>query len=375
MRIRIPNKNESVKRMKTMKRKKRMNLILCAAFLAGAVLSGCGTSSGADVSALPGTDRPKEAGIRIVTTIFPEYDWVKNVLGDNPADAEVVMLLDNGVDLHSYQPSAQDMVKISTCDLFVYVGGESDAWVEDALKEAVNPDMIVISLMDVLGDSVKEEEVVEGMQEEEHEHEHEHEEGEEHGHEEGEAHGHDEEEEEPEYDEHVWLSLRNACVLTEAILDAMEKIDPDHADQYRKNTEAFTEKCRALDADYRSTIDAAPSKTLLFGDRFPFRYLTDDYGLTYYAAFVGCSAETEASFETITFLAGKVDELRLPVILTIEGSDRRIAETIRENTKTKDQQILTLDSMQSVTGKDAENGTSYLSVMEGNLLVLKETLK
>ncbi len=316
--------------------------------------------------------------IEIVTTIFPEYDWVMNVLGNNPANAEVTLLLDNGVDLHSFQPTAEDILKVSTCDLFVYVGGESDEWVEDVLKEAVNKDMTVINLMDVLGDAVKEEEVVEGM-EEEHDHDHEHDED--HDHEdhdedhEHEEHEHHHEEGEIEYDEHVWLSLRNASVLVESISSAMQKIDSKNAETYKANAGSYIAKLKALDDEYKTVTEAASCKTLLFGDRFPFRYMTDDYGLDYFAAFVGCSAESEASFATVTFLSKKVDELSLHAVLTIEGKDHRIAETIVENTQTKDQAILTLDSMQSVTMDDIKNGTTYVSVMESNLAVLKEALK
>ena len=312
--------------------------------------------------------------IQIVTTIFPEYDWVMSILGDNPAGAGVTMLLDSGVDLHSYQPTADDILKISTCDLFVYVGGESDEWVEGALQEAVNEDMVIINLLDTLGDSVREEEAVEGMQEEEHDHDedagqedHDHDED---AHEEG----HDHEEDEVEYDEHVWLSLRNASELIREISEAVQELDPDHADSYRNNTEAYIEKLNELDEKYQAEVNGASFHTLLFGDRFPFRYLVDDYGLDYYAAFAGCSAETEASFETVTFLARKVDELSLPAVMTIEGTDHRIAETIVQNTQSKDQQILELDSMQSVTAKDVQNGTAYLSIMESNLSVLRDAL-
>jgi zinc transport system substrate-binding protein len=324
--------------------KKAIPLILAALLLLGG-LSACG-----------GNQQPAaESGkLKIVTTIFPIYDWVMNVLGDDPAEAEVTLLLGSGVDLHSFQPSAADILRISTCDLFVYVGGESDAWVDDALKEAVNKDMTVVNLMDALGDAVKEEETVEGMEAEE---------------EEGEG-----EEEGPEYDEHVWLSLRNAADLTNSIANALATVDAAHAEAYRANAAAYITKLNGLDAEYRAAVDAAPVKTLLFGDRFPFRYLVDDYGLDYYAAFVGCSAETEASFETITFLARKADELSLPAVCTIEGTDKRIAETVVANTQTKDQKILILDSMQSVTAKDAAAGTTYLSIMEGNLAVLKEAL-
>ncbi len=341
--------------------KKYISFLVAAIVMAGC-LSACGSAN--DTATVSGGDK-----LQIVTTIFPEYDWVMNVLGDNPAKAEVTMLLDNGVDLHSYQPTADDILKISTCDMFIYVGGESDEWVEDALKEATNKDMAVINLLEVLGDSVKEEEMVEGMQESEHEHEHEGEEADEHEHE------HEHEEGEAEYDEHVWLSLRNAATLTDSISKELQRIDAANASVYKTNSDAYIEKLNDLDKQYSDAVSASAVKTFLFGDRFPFRYLTDDYGLTYYAAFVGCSAETEASFETITFLAGKVDELSLHAVMTIEGDDHRIAETIVRNTATHDQQILTMDSMQSTTSKDVEGKTTYLSVMEKNLSVLKEALK
>ena len=169
--------------------------------------------------------------------------------------------------------------------------------------------------------------------------------------------------------------MKNAQVLVKSISDALQKIDASNAGSYKKNADAYIESLKALDADYKAAVDAAGTKTILFGDRFPFRYMVDDYGLTYYAAFVGCSAETEASFETITFLAKKVDELSLPAIFTIEGKDKRIAETIAQNTASKDQKILTLDSMQSVSSGDIKNGTTYMSIMENNLSVLKEALK
>ena len=298
----------------------------------------------------------KDSDMKVVTTIFPEYDWVRQIAGEEADQMDITMLLDNGVDLHSYQPTAEDIMKVSDCDLFVYVGGESDAWVDDALKQAKNKDMQVVNLLDVLGNSVKEEEVIEGMEPEEEE--------EEGG-----------EEEEPEYDEHVWLSVKNAEVLSKAIADALEKADPDHKDVYQENVSAYSEKLKNLDAKYQEVVDGASQKTLLFGDRFPFRYLVDDYGLSYYAAFVGCSAESEASFETISFLANKVDELGLKDIMAIENSNQKIAKTIIENTKEKNQKILTVDSMQSTTSDDVKNGTTYLSVMEKNLEVLKEALQ
>ena len=344
--------------------KKLISILAAAAMMAGC-LCGCNTAQKANTS-----DKMK-----IVTTIFPEYDWVNNILGDKASNAEVTMLLDNGVDLHSFQPTAADILKISECDLFIYVGGESDEWVEDVLKEATNKDMIAINLLEVLGDKVVEEEIVEGMQEEEdHDHDHEHED-EDHDHEhEDIAKTHEHHHDEAEYDEHVWLSLRNSAILVNSISEAIQKIDPANAETYKANAASYIEKLNALDADYQSAVSAASKNTILFGDRFPFRYLVDDYNLEYYAAFVGCSAESEASFETIVFLAGKVDELSLPAVLTIEGKDHSIAQTIVENTAAKDQKILTMDSMQSTTSEDIKNGASYLSIMESNLSVLKEAL-
>ena len=327
---------------------KKITALLLALFMLVGALAGCGKQN----------DTNQTDKLSIVTTIFPEYDWVREILGEKADNAEITMLLDNGVDLHSYQPTADDIVKISDCDLFIYVGGESDEWVEDALRNAANGNMKVINLLEVLGDSVKTEEIVEGMQEEEHEHE----DAEEHEHEE-------------EADEHVWLSLKNAKMLVRVISKALQELDPDNKDIYAANADAYVKKLSALDADYQAAVDAASNKTILFGDRFPFRYLVDDYGLRYYAAFVGCSAETEAGFETISFLAKRVDEWKLPCVLTIEGAQHKIAETVVRNTTAKNQRVLTMDSMQSTTSKDVKNGTTYLSVMEKNLSVLKEALR
>ncbi len=297
--------------------------------------------------------------LQIVTTIFPEYDWTVNILGENPAGAEVTMLLDSGVDLHSYQPTSEDMLKIAECDLFIYVGGESDEWVEDALAGSKNENMIALNLLEILGEKAKEEEVVEGMEAEEEE-----------------AEGEETEEEEgPELDEHVWLSLNNASELCGAIEEALATLDPDNADTYQSNLENYQKQLGALNDEYVVVTSNAPVRTLLFGDRFPFRYMTDEYDLDYYAAFVGCSAETEASFETITFLAKKMDELDLSCVMTIENSDQKIAKTIIENTQKKDQKILALDSMQSVTADDVSSGASYLTIMQDNLKVLEEALQ
>ena len=333
---------------------KKITALLLALFMLVGALAGCGKQN----------DTNQTDKLSIVTTIFPEYDWVREILGEKADNAEITMLLDNGVDLHSYQPTADDIVKVSDCDLFIYVGGESDGWVEDALRNAANRNMKVINLLEVLGDSVKTEEIVEGMQEEEHEHE------DAHAHDDAEEHEHEE-----EADEHVWLSLKNAKMLVRVISKTLQELDPDNKDIYAANADAYVKKLSALDAEYQAAVDAASNKTILFGDRFPFRYLVDDYGLRYYAAFVGCSAETEAGFETISFLAKRVDEWKLPCVLTIEGAQHKIAETIVRNTTAKNQRVLTMDSMQSTTSKDVKNGTTYLSVMEKNLSVLKEALR
>ncbi len=395
---------------------KRILSILVAAIYMVVSLVACGSTQAKNSDSSDNNDGKK---LKIVATIFPEYDWINEVLGSRADSADVTMLLDNGVDLHSYQPSTDDIMKISDCDLFVYVGGESDEWVEDALSEAVNKDMQVINLLEVLGDDVKNEEIVEGMEhdhdheheeaEEDHEHEHEeaeedhdheheeaeedydheHEEAEEdhdHEHEEAEEdhdHEHEEAEEdhdhehehEEEKDEHVWLSLNKAQTICDAIAASLGKIDADNASEYQKNADAYKAKLASLDKEYADAVAAGSKKTLLFGDRFPFRYLVDDYGLTYYAAFAGCSAETEASFETVIFLSKKVDELGLSAIMTIEGDNHRIAETIRDNTSQKDQEILTMDSMQATTSDDVKAGKTYLSIMQENLTVLKEALK
>ncbi|WP_026835940.1 metal ABC transporter substrate-binding protein [Eubacterium xylanophilum] len=336
-----------------MKTKKFVS-VLCCIMIAALVSVGCGNQ---EKSA--STNLNQESGnskYHIVTTIFPAYDWAKNVIGETPGKADITMLLDKGVDLHSYQPSIEDIKKISTCDLFIYVGGESDGWVTDALAQATNKNMIVINLLDVLGDSVKAEEVKEGMQAEEHEHE-------------------EAEEEEVENDEHVWLSLKNAKVICSKIADSMKKIDAANAGKYDKNLAKYNKELDALDKSYQDTVNSSDKKTLLFADRFPFRYMIEDYKLDYYAAFVGCSSETNASFETVSFLAKKVDELGLSTIFTIEKSDGKIADTVKQNTKSKDQKIVVLDSMQSVTSDDINKGETYLNVMKSNLDILRESLK
>ena len=336
--------------------RKYSSILLAICLLAG-ILFGCGQ---ADTAKL---DPEQSQKINIVCTIFPQYDWVREILGDQADGIDLTLLLNGKTDLHNYQPTADDIVKISNCDLFIYVGGESDAWVDDALAQAVNQDMAVVNLLEVLGDAAKEEQVLEGMEDEHEGHE---EEGEAHEEEHGEAHG--------EYDEHIWLSLHNAQVLCKAIAEALITLAPEHAEVYQRNLSAYTAKLAALDGEYQTAVEAAPVKTLLFADRFPFRYLTDDYGIAYDAAFSGCSAETEASFDTVARLAKHLDEWNLHTVMVTESADQSIARTIVNSTKDKNQQILVLDSMQSVAFAEAESKT-YISTMESNLNVLKDALK
>ena len=291
----------------------------------------------------------------IVCTTFPQYDWIKNIIGEKSGTFELTLLLNNGTDLHSYQPSIKDIAKISVCDLFVYVGGESDEWVENVLDNAKNKNMIVVNLMEVLADRVFEEELVEGMQGEEEE-------------------GEDDEEEGPEYDEHIWLSLENACAVTQFLSKKIGDLDLKNAITYRKNADAYVSKLNDLNKKYSQTAADAKFNTLLYADRFPFRYLVEDYGLKYYAAFIGCSAESEANFATIKFLADKLNELDLPAVLILEKSDGKIARTVIEASGKKNIKTLVMDSLQSVTKKEIKEGKNYLSVMEKNLEILKAAL-
>lgn len=318
-----------------------------------------------------------ESKLKVVTTIFPEYDWVREILGDNTKNVDLTLLIGSGVDLHSYQPSISDIAKISSADIFIYVGGESDDWVNDVLKNATNKNMKVINLMETLGDKVREEEVKEGMQaEEEEEHHHHHDDDDDDDHEaEEHHHHHHDDEEEVEYDEHVWLSVRNAKIFCKEITSALCEKDSANAAKYLSNLSSYNTKLDDLDSRFATVVKNGSKNTILFGDRFPFRYFVEDYGLDYFAAFVGCSAETEASFETVIFLANKVNELNLNSVLQIESGNGKIARTIIQNSNNKNAKILTLDSLQSTTSKQAAKGTTYLSVMEGNLKVLEEALK
>ena len=313
-------------------RNRLIALALAALLLLGA--AGCGAAG-------------HGGKLRIVVTTFPIYDWVRTILGDD-TDAELIWLLDSGVDLHSYQATAADLAIIADCDVFIYIGGVSDAWVDDALAQKRNKSMTVVDLMEVLGTAVSLEEVPAGAEAEE-------------------GDGAD------EYDEHIWLSLQNARVLAAYIGAVLEGKDPENAETYAANTEQLNQDLLLLDVAYLKAASEAEIQTLVFGDRFPFRYLMDDYGLDYYAAFAGCSAETEASFETVLYLAEKVDELGLPAVIALEGSDGRLAQTVAD-AAASGPAVLVMDPMQSVTVQDAAAGKTYINIMNDNLLVLRQAL-
>jgi zinc transport system substrate-binding protein len=280
------------------------------------------------------------APLRIVATIFPAWDWARNIA----PDADIVLLHRPGTDLHGYEPTAADLRTIAACDLFIHVGGESESWVPAALALDADPARRTISLVSALGAVAKPERLEDGM--------------------EGEA--------DDAPDEHVWLSLRNARILVTAIAEAIAAADPANADTYRRNASAYDARLADLDAFYTAAFAAAPRHTLLFADRFPFRYLADDYGLDCIAAFPGCSSETAASFRTIAILARKVDDLGLTTIFTLEAPAGRLAETVRAATCTRDQRIVALDSMQTLP-RDWQN-RSYIDTMGRNFLSILESL-
>ncbi|MBF1122973.1 metal ABC transporter substrate-binding protein [uncultured Solobacterium sp.] len=316
-----------------MKLKKLMTGVL-AAFM----LAGCAPKQQQNTTKL-----------KIVATTFPQYDWIREIIGKDNTNVDLQLLMKNGGDLHSYQPTAGDIANIADANLFVYVGGESDEWVDDALKEKTNKDMKVVNMMQTLGDDIDEEE--EGLEKESEDHDH----------------------EEIEYDEHVWLSLKRAQKIVKAIADELGELDSTNAKKYQENAEAYIAKLAALDKSYESTVNTVKNKTWIFADRMPFHYLAKDYGITTYAAFNGCSTETNASFNTIVSLAKYADELGIKHIMTIEGSDKKLAKAVIENTTDKNQDILTLNSLQSVSQSDIDKGLTYYGAMEENLKVLAQS--
>ncbi len=313
--------------------KRIFSIIICITLIFGC-LCGCGERV-----------KPEDKRMSIITATFTEYDWVMNILGDEAKYSDVKLLVGGGVDVHSYQSTAEDMIAISQCDILFYMGGTSTQWVYDMAMASAHTERITVKFSDVLHDSLIE------------------------------LGGHEGHNHAAEYDEHLWLSLKNAEVCCEIIANALAKKDKEHGDIYRKNAGLYIEKLEKLDEKYRSAADSSKTKTLVFADRFPFAYLARDYGIKYYAAFESCSAESEADFETITTLAKRVDELSVPAVLTIDGSNQKIAQAVVKNVKQATPEILTVNSLQSVTEKQIEKKQiSYLSVMEDNLEIISKAL-
>lgn len=325
-----------------------------------------------------GCNNTADGKITIVCTNFALYDWTSQLLGES--EAEVILLLDNGTDMHSFQPSAEELIQIANCDMLVHVGGESDAWLEDALEVNPKEDRVVVNLMEVLEADLREEVYTEGMQTE-----HVHENGsvclEEHDHNAhltGENDGADNATSESQsavMDEHVWLSLRMAVKSCEAIEEALCQVLPDDTEHIRTNAEAYCQELVALDQKYVDVVERNATEDLVIvADRFPFIYMMEDYGIEYYAAFPGCSTESEADFETVVFLAEKVQEYDADTLLITESGTDTLANTVFENAKMSGETAM-LHSMQVVYNSDVEEGASYLGYMEANLEVLKEVLK
>ncbi|MDR0786120.1 MAG: metal ABC transporter substrate-binding protein [Treponema sp.] len=295
--------------------------------------------------------RNANGNIAVTATIFPPYDFVRQIAGDK---VNLKMLLPPGAESHSFEPTPQDIIAVQNSKLFIYVGGESDEWVERILDSMDVSNMKIVSLMDCV--DVVEEEIVEGMEDEEAE-------------EAFEAIGI---ETGPEYDEHVWTSPKNAARIVEAVTDALCETDAANAETYRQNAAAYTAKLNELDGEFHTVVDSALRKTFVFGDRFPFRYFADAYGLSYFAAFPGCSTETEPSAATVAFLIDKIKSEQIPVIFHIELSNERMADTIAEATGAKK---LLLHACHNISKSDFDDGKTYLDLMQANVKNLQEALQ
>lgn len=343
----------TVRKKGIIRRRKGIGILAACGLICGSLLTGCGTGRAEDAS-----EKAQDDGrISVVTTIFPQYDFVRQIAGDS---VDLKMLLKPGEETHSYEPTPQDIIAIQNSDIFIYVGGENDAWVEDILDSMPDAGMRTLKLIDCV-DTV-EEEHVEGMQEQPG---HSHEEEEYHGDETEEAHS------VHEIDEHVWTSPVNASAIVDEIKELLARTDPENRQRYEENAEAYEAELAALDAAFREVVDNAGRRLVIFGDRFPFRYFADEYGLDYYAAFPGCASDTEPSAAVMAFLINKVAEEKVPAVLKMELSNENIANAIAEATGTE---VRTFYSCHNLTAEEFENGETYLSMMQKNVETLKEVL-
>lgn len=350
---------------------RQLLLCLCVVLMPILLLTACAGEKDAAEAPKTLSEVQKNAKLQVVTTIFPPYDFVKQIGGDY---VDVQMLLAPGMESHAYEPTPRDMIAVIESDLFLYTGGESDVWVDELLAGEAES-IHACAMIDWV--NALEEESIEGMQTQEDGHNHDDEEDETVHEDEREEDLHAEEfpvEElhmHAEYDEHIWTSPVNAAIIAEQIAAELIRLDPAHEMTYRQNAEAYIKKLQQLDADFRKTIENAGHNELIFGDRFPFRYMTEEYGLSYYAAFPGCSSETEPSAATIAFLTDKVKEDNIPLVLYLEFSNHKVADVIAETAGVR---TAMLHSCHNVTKEQRENATTYLDLMQYNLTVIKEAL-
>lgn len=300
-------------------------------------------------------NRKEDDKLTILCTLFPQYDWLRNIT-EGVEGIELSLIIANGADPHSYQPTATDIMNISNCDVLVYLGGDSDAWLSEALERSGNESITQIALSELDGITLCE------ISASSHSHE-----GHEHSHE-----GH----EHSSVDEHLYLSLKNASVATNALADALSAKDPENAELYAKNADAYIEKLEGMSADFEESLATLDdeSRFILFADRFPFVYLLSDYDVHYSAAFEGCTTDVDAGFDTVIRLIEEADEHEIKYIAVTESSDKALAETVAFSTKTNIEEIIVLNSMQSVTSVQIKNGADYLSIMQENLNAINKAL-
>ena len=345
-------------------RDNRVLRVVCAILIVGLVVGAAAVG----IWKLAGNQKSGEE-VDVLSTNFIGYDLARAVVGD--AGVEVSMLLKPGAEMHDFEPTPEDIIKIREADLFIYVGGESDEWVEELLSDNEISKDKVLRLMDLV--EVKKEELVEGMEED-----YEDEEGHEHADEEHEDGGHEDEEEhehtdgEVEYDEHVWTSPVNAMKMVDGVREKLATIYPEKRETLERNAEEYNARLMDIDRKIREVVAEGARKELIFGDRFPFRYFVDEYGLDYYAAFPGCSEQTEASSQTIAFLINKAKTEGVKVILKIELTSDKLAQTIADEVGAK---VMTLNAAHNISQEDFECGVTYAEIMEGNIEVLREALE
>lgn len=309
---------------------------LCAVLCLALLCAGCAANE---------AEAATTCGLSIVAANFPAYDFARSVAGAE----QVRLLLPPGSEAHSYEPTPKDVIAIQSCDLFIYAGGENEEWATDMIQSLELGSEKTIAMLNVV--EPLEEERVEGMEPEKgHEHEH---------------------EDHEEYDEHVWTSPKNAALIVQAICDRLCEICPGEAERFKAGCDEYKAELSRLDGEFRTAISGAKRRTLVFADRFPARYFTEEYGLKYYAAFPGCSAESEASPKTVAFLIDRVREEGIPVVFKVELSNGRIAEAVAESTGAR---VLTFTSCHNLTKEEFDSGATYISLMEQNLESIKEAL-